>query len=229
MAIPEAHRARADAVAKKIIDDLSRYQKVWLQTGVPWYWVAPIHYREADLSWHGHLANGDPLTHRTVHVPAGRIPHKPPPYTWEEAAADALECRHLHHIKTWDVAQFAYQAEGYNGWGYRHHHINSPYLWSGCNHYSRGKFVRDGVFDRHRADEQLGVMVILRRLMVLDPTVVFPAASSYEGPTLPPPTVALPRPSAEPADASNQAEGVAPQESLLHKLLRRAEDLIHDA
>jgi hypothetical protein len=37
-----------------------------------------------------------------------------------------------------------------NGFGYRAHGINSPYLWSYSNQYHAGKFVSDGVYSPNR-------------------------------------------------------------------------------
>ena len=62
----------------------SRYQQVadTLKNNMPWWMVAVIHYREADLDFTGNLANGDPLTHRTVNEPVGRPLTGNPPFTW---------------------------------------------------------------------------------------------------------------------------------------------------
>jgi lysozyme family protein len=57
---------------------------------VPWELIAALHEREAGGSFKGHLHNGDPLTGRTYHVPAGRPAKGSPPFTWEASAIDAL-------------------------------------------------------------------------------------------------------------------------------------------
>jgi hypothetical protein len=54
--------------------------------------------------------------------------------------------------------------EAYNGWGYVKKGINSPYLWSGTNHYTSGKYVRDGVFDPRAVSKQLGAVCMLKEL-----------------------------------------------------------------
>jgi lysozyme family protein len=47
------------------------------EVGIPWYVVAVIHNMEAGQNLRTHLHNGDSLTARTVHVPAGRPPGTP--------------------------------------------------------------------------------------------------------------------------------------------------------
>ena len=106
-----------------------------------------------------HLHNGDPLTARTTHVPAGRPvanprgepeagPRRsaPNPYTWEESAADALCQKGLNAWADWTIVGSLFQLEAYNGWGYRMYHseVLSPYLWSFTNHYTKGKYASDG-------------------------------------------------------------------------------------
>ena len=57
-----------------------------------------------------------------------------------------------------------FQFERYNGFGYRPHGINSPYLWSFSNHYLKGKFVKDGIFNENAGSKQCGAAVLLRRM-----------------------------------------------------------------
>lgn len=40
----------------------------------------------------------------------------------------------------------------------------SPYLWSFTEHYSAGKFMKDGVYDPEAIDVQCGAATLLRRL-----------------------------------------------------------------
>ena len=68
-----------------------RYDQVANATGVPWYVIGIIHEMEGGLNFTTHLHNGDPLTRRTVQVPAGRPPTGMPPFQWEESAIDALD------------------------------------------------------------------------------------------------------------------------------------------
>ena len=75
---------------QKIINNKPRYQAVSALSGAPWYVIAVIHLLEASLNFNSHLHNGDPLTARTVQVPAGHPKKGNPPFTWEESALDAL-------------------------------------------------------------------------------------------------------------------------------------------
>jgi hypothetical protein len=129
-----------------------------------------------------HLFNGDPLSERTTHVPRG-MPHEgAPPFTWKESAIAAVRYDGLDKVEDWSIERILYQLEGYNGWGYEAHHrdVNTPYLWSGTTHYSRGKYVADGEWSSDAVSGQSGAAAILHRCMELDGDVR-PALESYEG------------------------------------------------
>lgn len=133
--------------------------------GVPAPVIFCLHQRESSGSFMCSLAQGDPLTHRSRHVPRGRIPNVDPPYTWEQCAFDALYVVDRLDRKDWCYLSPRMDAiEGYNGFGYRSRGIPSPYLWSGTSIYTRGKFTRDGHFDRMAIDGQLGCAAILKRM-----------------------------------------------------------------
>jgi lysozyme family protein len=56
-----------------------------------------------------------------------------------------------------------YRWEAYNGFRSRTlHNINTPYLWSFSNHYSKGKFVADNVWDGNAVSKQCGAAVMLK-------------------------------------------------------------------
>ena len=158
--------AAADAVAVKIGASRDRYQAVAGELGVPWYAIGLIHAMEGGLDFGTHLHNGDPLSARTVHVPAGRPPTGNPPFTWEASAADALTLTGFATSKDWSVAGLLYQLEAYNGWGYRANHPETltPYLWSFSNHYAKGKYVADGTWSATAVSQQVGAAVLLERL-----------------------------------------------------------------
>jgi lysozyme family protein len=171
MEIPSGRRLVAtDARVRAIADGKARYDQVANTTSVPWYVIGIIHEMEGGLNFTTHLHNGDPLTHRTVQVPAGRPPTGMPPFQWEESAIDALTFDGLAAVKLWSVERIAYQLEAYNGWGYRSRNtgVNSPYLWSATSNYVKGKFVRDGLFDPNAVSAQIGGMALLRRLIDLE-------------------------------------------------------------
>jgi lysozyme family protein len=158
--------AAADAVAVQIGARRARYEAVAAAVGVPWYAVGLIHAMECGLAFDRHLHNGDPLTARTVHVPAGRPRAGSPPFTWEASAEDALALDGFAAWKDWSVAGLLYRLEAYNGWGYRSHHPETPtpYLWSFSNHYTRGKYVADGTWSATAVSQQAGAAVLLKRL-----------------------------------------------------------------
>ncbi|MFL5807911.1 MAG: hypothetical protein ACJ749_00240, partial [Flavisolibacter sp.] len=111
-----------------------------------------------------HLHNGDPLTKRTTHVPKGLPKNGNPPFAWADSAEDALRLKSLDTWSDWTVPGVLFQMERYNGFGYRPRGIHSPYLWSFSNHYSKGKFTADGLFDSTAVSKQIGAAVLLRRM-----------------------------------------------------------------
>lgn len=153
-----------DGYINKMVQAQQRYQNVCVITNVPWHVIAIIHCMEGSLSFNCHLHNGDPLTARTVQVPANRPKTGTPPYTWEFSAEDALRYDGLDTWTDWSVPALLYRLEGFNGYGYHRLGINSPYLWSYSNQYTKGKYVKDGVFSPTTVSKQCGAAVILRRM-----------------------------------------------------------------
>jgi lysozyme family protein len=162
---PERVNAVNESI-KNLLVNKNRYQDVGETTGIPWYFVGVIHNMEANLNFTRHLHNGDPLTARTVQIPAGRPTKGNPPFTWEESAIDALTLKKLGSQTDWSLAGTLYQLEGYNGWGYRlyHPYVPSPYLWCFANHYKSGKYVADGTWSETAISKQCGAAVLLRRM-----------------------------------------------------------------
>lgn len=134
-------------------------------SSVPWYFIACVHYMECSFSFKRHLHNGDPLTGYTVHVPANRpkVGHAPP-FTFEESAVDAIKLMKYDQVTNWSLSFILLKLEGYNGFGYNRKGIHTPYLWSYSNHYTKGKYVKDGVYDASAVSSQLGAAVILKRM-----------------------------------------------------------------
>ena len=155
-----------DKVVEKSLRNRARYEAVAASLAMPWFVVATIHSLESGQSFSRHLHNGDPLTARTVHVPAGRPRSGQPPFTWETSAVDALKGQGLHKVGSWTLPVMLFRLEQYNGFGYRRHHpeVLSPYLWSFTNKYLRGKFVADGKFSASAVSKQVGAAAIIRRL-----------------------------------------------------------------
>jgi len=178
MDIKQGWQSIADRTARRCITNKSLYQQVQSVTGVPWQFVAVVHILEANGNFNGHLANGDTLQGRTYHVPAGRIPHVDPPYTFIQGAQDALAYEGLTQVTDWALPHAAYLLERYNGMAYHSKGINSPYLWSGTNNYTVGKYVSDGVYDPSAVSQQLGAIALLSRIVALDLTNTQLTASS---------------------------------------------------
>jgi lysozyme family protein len=155
-----------ESLVTKIAANQPRYAAVESELGVPWFFVGAVHCMEASLDFTCHLHNGDPLTARTVHVPAGRPKDGQPPFTWEQSATDALTLQGVDRWRDWSVPGLLYKLEGYNGFGYRLRNtgVLSPYLWSYSNHYTSGKFVQDGVFSLGAVSKQCGAAVLLRHM-----------------------------------------------------------------
>lgn len=157
-------RGSVETIITRSMKARPRYEAVAAQTKVPWHVIAVIHNLECSGRFDCHLHNGDPLRRRTVNVPAGRPLKGTAPFTWEESAIDALTYDRFTTWTDWSVAGTLYKIEAYNGMGYRKRGIASPYLWSGSQHYVRGKYVADGKFDPKAISSQLGAAVVLRRM-----------------------------------------------------------------
>lgn len=161
-----ARLPEVNSVVDKMLVSRSRYEAVGARLGIPWYFIAIIHCMEGSLSFAKHLHNGDPLTARTVQVPKGRPKTGQPPFTWEASAEDALIHDKVHLWKDYSVPGMLYKLEGFNGYGYRRltQPIPSPYLWSMTNHYTKGKFVKDGAYSPTAVSKQTGAAALLRRM-----------------------------------------------------------------
>jgi hypothetical protein len=70
-----------------------------------------------------------------------------------------------------DLLKCLWRAEKWNGWGYRLYHPStlSPYLWSGTNHYAKGKYTSDGAWSDTVVSRQLGIVPIWMALGVINP------------------------------------------------------------
>lgn len=164
--IRPGRRGAVDTITGNILSNKDRYVGAGKPLGIPWYFIGFVHSLESSLSFKKHLHNGDPLTARTVQVPAGRPAAGAPPFTWEVSAADSLAFQRLDRVTDWSLAGTLFQLEKYNGFGYRSRTpvIPSPYLWSFSNHYTKGKFVADGRFDENAVSQQCGAVALLRRM-----------------------------------------------------------------
>ena len=196
MCVSDSRRSAIDAVAMRINNSKQRYQQVAAKfPGMPWYIIGMWHYRESNNDFRGVLHNGEHIIgtgRKTKLVPPGRGPFS----TWEEAAIDALRIKNLQNVREWTVERIGYESERFNGFGYMKFGINSPYVWSGSNLYSVGKYVADGRYDADHVDKQLGVMPIMLRIFDLG----FADEPQKQSATLPPEPVGD-----EPDDPSGSA------------------------
>jgi lysozyme family protein len=178
MVILPSRLSAVQLVAHKILGYKDRYLKLEKTTrdrnpdcsGIPWWFIGIIHYRESDCNFHCHLHNGDPLTHRTVQVPAGR-PLGEPPFTWEESALDALTIEGFLKVTSWSLERAAYAWEAFNGWGYWRMGVTSAYLLAGTDEHEKGKYTGDHHYDPEAVDQEIGCLPILKVLMALDPSI----------------------------------------------------------
>lgn len=160
-------------LADEIWDNKDRYDIIEKQTTAPWWFVATLHHMEAGGNFNCHLANGDPLIARTVNEPVGLPKFGKPPFSWEEAATAVLFSKgwspENEGLDWTDTAKCLYRMESYNGWGYRLYHSDclSPYLWSGTNHYIKGKYASDGKYDPELVSKQVGCVPIMAALGVI--------------------------------------------------------------
>lgn len=155
-------QASFDKVAQRLLANKARYQSVEKRTGVPWWFIAVVHYREASCNWNTQLGQGDPLNRVSTHVPKGRGPFA----TWEDGAFDALvkTAPYAARNKDWTIGSALDFLEKYNGLGYRRKGVPSPYLWAGTNQYTSGKYVSDGVYSANTVDTQLGCAGLLKAM-----------------------------------------------------------------
>lgn len=165
--VDERHDKEIKLRVGKVLAGRDRYTALSKQTGIPWQFIGVLHMMEANCNFSKHLHNGDPLTQRTTRVPAGRPVKGNAPFTWEQSAFDALEYEGLTKKSDWNVATMLYRCERYNGMGYRNRGIHSPYLWSYCNLYKKGRFIDDHVFDPENVSQQCGAAILLKHLLLV--------------------------------------------------------------
>ena len=158
-----------------------RYGSVSGFAEVPAALLAALHWRESTGSFSCYLSNGDKLG--TVTYVDGRsnngkaIPHGVDTvvfdkFSWDGAAIFAIQ-HEVSALKESGITQFSGLdvccdfAERFNGLGYVRRGLTSPYVLSGTDGYSSGKFVSDGHYDSKVIDRQLGVLPMLRALKMV--------------------------------------------------------------
>jgi lysozyme family protein len=161
------HLREVQEAATLILAHEDQYRAVSELASIPWTVIGILHCLESDCDFQTHLHNGDPLTARTIHVPKGR-PFEDPqsghlPYSWEESAEDALSDVWLP--QSWTIGGMLQFCRHYNGIGNESHGVNSPYVWSYTTAYTKGRFIRDHVFDPEAVSKEPGAAAILKILL----------------------------------------------------------------
>jgi lysozyme family protein len=166
--------AEVEAAAKRISQNKPRYEAVslTLATGMPWWFVAIVHFMEGGGKFTRHLHNGDPLTARTVNVPKGRPVLGKAPFSWEESAIDAIQYMEgqnkiWRQLKgKWDLESILKKFEAYNGMGYRTKGINSRTYSATLSFTPPGKYAADNKYDPNLVSKQPGVIPLMKALGV---------------------------------------------------------------
>jgi lysozyme family protein len=151
---------------KQLLKHQARYRDVGLSLNrMPWAMIGVIHAMECGFNFACHLHNGDPLTNRTKHVPAGQPQTGTPPFSWENSAVDALTQEGFNTVTDWSIPHMLYLLEKFNGFGYRKMGKPTPYLWSFSNLYEKGKYTADGRFDLQTISKQCGAAIMIKALI----------------------------------------------------------------
>ncbi len=200
--------SEVNATAKRLLKTVHRFDAVSEATGVPAVWGAASFEREASSDFRLSPAQGDPWNKVSTHVPRGRGPFQ----SWEAACIDSYQLDHLDQVGpgNWTMLRACYEGEKFNGWGYRSHGINSPYLWAGTNAYSKGKYVADGKWSAGSVDKQLGIVPVMLKMIELEPGL---ALTPVATPTAPPQASA---PTASPEGLGGDVEEVRHMQHLLN-------------
>lgn len=141
-----------------------RYEAMGKRTNLPPDLIAALFWREAKGDFNCMMSNGSPLD-----KPSPIEPHDGPYNSWEDSAIAALNSPGRQSLlKTLeldknpnDLVALATFAETYNGAQYSLDGVPSPYVFSGTDVYSKGKYTTDGVLDPNFVDTQIGVVPML--------------------------------------------------------------------
>lgn len=156
-----------DTIRKKtasMISNKERYRDVshvFPNVGFQWWIVAVLHEMECSQNFNKYLGNGQDWNKVTTITPIGRGPFN----SFVEGAVDAIKLKGLQNISDWRMGNLLYVLEKFNGLGYALvHGVNSPYIWAGSNHYLKGKYVKDGMYDENTVSAQIGIALLLKHL-----------------------------------------------------------------
>lgn len=184
---------KAVAIARRIADTAHRpaFDAVEKVTGVPWFVVGCLLYRESDLDLNTYLGNGEPLSRVTHLVPAGRGPFTGP-NAFLNGAVDALSHEGMTGITDWSIERVLYWCERFNGQGY-FNKGNSPYIWSWTDQYHGGLFTGDGIYSASTVDSRPGVAALLKALAEIYPDIAKAITAPITQPTATAPIIPAPK------------------------------------
>jgi lysozyme family protein len=165
--------ADIDAAVNLLLAGKDRYDVVEAAIGVPWWYIGIIHVMEGGGDFAAHPHNGDPLSGRTINVPAGRPANAAPPFEWEDSAVDLCEIKgwdadHVRRLPDgsadWTIPTTLWRAEANNGFGYRNRGVLTPYLVAGSNLEMPGRYISDSEFAPTKWSRQVGFATLLKVL-----------------------------------------------------------------
>lgn len=166
--VDKGYEAAVKSNVDLVLKGRETYERVEKVTGVPWYVIGAVHFKEASCNWLACLHNGERIIgtgKKTTIVPIGRGPFG----SWLEAAIDAMNGESLGKTKDWEIGNLLKCLERYNGTGYLNgagKAENSPYLWARSSiNDDKGKYVRDHVFDPEATTQKTtGAGLIIKEL-----------------------------------------------------------------
>jgi len=183
MKLDPDRQATLEERANVLVKAKPRFQQVYAKlekagyTDPQWWFIAVCAEREAygpPRCYTCQLAQGDPLGHKSTHVPIDRGPFLGPD-AFDRGCLDALiDCPpHAAVWHDWTAGGAATIWEEYNGLGYAGRGVPSAYVWSGSNAYVSGKYVADHLYRANVKDVQEGCMPLVKAMMALDSSIKF--------------------------------------------------------
>ena len=143
-------------ICRAIFVDYKRYQVVATELDIHPAFIGAIHYMECNRNWSRCLHNGEKWNRVTTLTPKGIGPFA----SWEDSTINALSTV-KKYIEYNILESYLYAAERHNGFGYYFKGNNSPYIFSGTNKWTKGKFISDGIYDSEARSSQIGIATIL--------------------------------------------------------------------
>lgn len=212
-----------DLVARALLRPawLDRYREVDRQTKVPACFIAGLDERESGADPSRSLGQGDYWNRVSTHVPKGHGPWA----SWIAAAIYYVNLDKLNATSApWSWAYACWKGEAWNGFGARGRGINTGYLWAGTNHYTRGKYIADGVWSSSAVDRQLGIIPIMRRMVEMNSSLRFTDIEPVQ--TMPTPAPAVLKPPVGVGGGPSDTEWI--QRSINHLRLVGIDELVCD-